>query len=105
MSMCVAAEWGAAPDTADCNGCTALFYAVTLGQGECSALLCEAGAGLNWRDRKGRTPAHCAATRGELASLQLLADRGADLWLPNVKGDLPLHESIQGSFTNIIGMK
>lgn len=50
ISLC-----GAAVDVMDSNGCTALFYAVTLGHADATQLLLEHGSQPNRQDRKGRT--------------------------------------------------
>ena len=55
---------GADVDMRDGNGCTALFYTVTLGFVDCTELLLECGADSDIQDRKGRTPAHCGAAKG-----------------------------------------
>lgn len=85
---------GAEVDLIDNNGCTALFYAVTLGNADCTELILNYGSEPNRQDRKGRTPAHCGAAKGQLETLKLLAKHGANLWLRNVRGDLPLHEAV-----------
>lgn len=46
---------GAEVDLVDANGCTALFYAVTLGHADCAQLLLDCGANANHQDKKGRT--------------------------------------------------
>jgi len=46
---------GAEMDVIDSNGCTALFYAVTLGHADSTQLLLSFGAEPNRQDRKGRT--------------------------------------------------
>nr|CAD7405709.1 unnamed protein product [Timema cristinae] len=51
VSLC-----GAEVDVIDTNGCTALFYAVTLGHADSTQLLLTYGAEPNRQDRKGRTP-------------------------------------------------
>ena len=38
----------------DKNGCTPLFYAITLGHSECAKLLMEKGANPNHQDSRGR---------------------------------------------------
>ena len=50
MALC-----GAEVDLVDANGCTALFYAVTLGHADCAQLLLDCGANANHQDKKGRT--------------------------------------------------
>jgi len=50
ISLC-----GAHVDVIDSNGCTALFYAVTLGHADATRLLLRRGAEPNRQDRKGRT--------------------------------------------------
>ena len=95
--MCLVKECGANPGALDSNGCSPLFYSVTLGHRECTEALLSLGKrGLaDVKDRKERTAAHCGAARGRLESLKVLERTGADLWVPNCRGDLPLHESIQ----------
>lgn len=46
---------GANVDVIDSNGCTALFYAATLGHADSTQLLLSLGAEPNRQDRKGRT--------------------------------------------------
>lgn len=46
---------GAEVDTLDSNGCTPLFYAVTLGHADCTGLLLHHGSHPDKQDRKGRT--------------------------------------------------
>ena len=46
---------GAELDAVDNNGCTALFYAVTLGHADCTEVLLKFGSEYNRQDRKGRT--------------------------------------------------
>ena len=50
MALC-----GTDVDLVDSNGCTALFYAVTLGHADCAQLLLNYGANPNHQDNKGRT--------------------------------------------------
>ena len=95
-------EYKADPNVIDCNGCTALFYAVTLGHVSSVDLLLRAGAQPNKQDRKGRTASHCGAAKGMLESLRLMHKFKADLWIPNVRGDLALHESIQSSKKDVV---
>lgn len=45
----------AAVDVPDLNGCSPLFYAVSLGHADCAALLLKHGAQPNLQDKKGRT--------------------------------------------------
>jgi len=89
-------------DATDSNGCTALFYAVTLGHCRDAEVLLKAGAQPNRRDNRGRTPAHCAAAKGMLTSLKSLQAQGADLWLANGRGDYPLHEAVQSGNRDLI---
>lgn len=81
-------------DLIDNNGCTALFYAVTVGHADCTELLLNYGAEPNRQDRKGRTSAHCGASKGQLETLKLLAKHGGNLWVRDVRGDLPLHDAV-----------
>ena len=89
-------------DATDTNGCSALFYAVTLGHVECTEALIQSGALINRQDMKGRTPAHCAAAKGILKSLKTLKNFGADLWIKNKRGDYPLHESVHSGEKEVI---
>ncbi|XP_049776149.1 serine/threonine-protein phosphatase 6 regulatory ankyrin repeat subunit A-like [Schistocerca cancellata] len=89
-------------DVMDSHGCTALFYAATLGHADATRLLLGHGADPNRQDRKGRTPAHCGAAKGQLETLRLLAAHGASLWLRNVRGDLPVHEAVASGRTELV---
>ena len=84
---------GAQTDIIDSNGCTALFYAVTLGHADATVKLLDLGADPNRQDRKGRSPGHCGCAKGQFETVKLLSARGANLWLRNARGDLPLHEA------------
>lgn len=113
---------GAEVDLVDANGCTALFYAVTLGHADCALLLLDYGADPNHQDKKGRTwvipvqnygqfsclhlihrsPAYCGATKGQTETLRLLVQHGADVWLANSKGDVPLHEAVASGRKDLV---
>ena len=54
----------------DFNGCTPIFYSVSLGYVESTKMLLILGALPNVKDRKGRTPAFCGAAKGQLESLR-----------------------------------
>lgn len=84
---------GAQTDLIDSNGCTALFYAVTLGHADATVKLLDLGADANRQDRKGRSPGHCGCAKGQFETVKLLNSRGANLWLRNARGDLPVHEA------------
>lgn len=56
----------------DCNGCTSLHYAATLGHADATSLLLDLDAAPNRQDRKGRTPAHCACAKGQLETVKIL---------------------------------
>ncbi|XP_022668141.1 microtubule-associated protein futsch-like isoform X4 [Varroa destructor] len=84
----------AAVDVPDLNGCSPLFYAVSLGHADCAALLLKHGAQPNLQDKKGRTASHCGASKGQLETLKILFHNGANLWIRNAKGDLPLHDAV-----------
>lgn len=84
---------GAQTDLIDSNGCTALFYAVTLGHADATVKLLDLGADPNRQDRKGRSPGHCGCAKGQFETVKLLNSRGANLWLRNARGDLPVHEA------------
>lgn len=84
---------GAQTDLIDSNGCTALFYAVTLGHADSTVKLLDLGADPNRQDRKGRSPGHCGCAKGQFETVKILNSRGANLWLRNARGDLPVHEA------------
>lgn len=122
MALC-----GADVDLIDSNGCTALFYAVTLGHADCAQLLLDCGANPNHQDKKGRTlvfhfhltfslfstdstiyqfnrssPAYCGATKGQTETLRLLVQHQADLWLRSAKGDVALHEAVASGRKDLV---
>lgn len=93
---------GVKTDLIDTNGCTALFYAVTLGHADATSKLLDLGADPNRQDRKGRSPAHCGCAKGQLETIKILSARGSNLWLRNAKGDLPLHEAASSGRTELV---
>ena len=93
---------GADVNQRDGNGCTALFYTVTLGYVECSELLLGCGALTDIQDRKGRTPAHCGAAKGQLDTLRLLHSHGGDLAMENNKGELPLMDAVRSGRKDLV---
>ena len=93
---------GAAVNLRDLNGCTALFYTVTLGYVECSSLLLECGAQTDIKDRKGRTPVHCGAAKGQLETLKVLERNNAQMWEVNNKGETPLHQAVRSGRKDLI---
>ena len=95
---------GADIDLLDSLGCSSLFYAVTLGQADCTQFLLQNGAESNLQDIKGRTAAHCGAYKGQFETLKILANHGANLWIRNVRGDLPLHEAIKSGRRGLIDL-
>lgn len=97
MKLC-----GVKTDLIDSNGCTALFYAVTLGHADSTSKLLDLGADPNRQDRKGRSSAHCGCAKGQLETIKILNSRGANLWLRNAKGDLPLHEAASSGRTELV---
>lgn len=56
---------GAQVDTIDSNGCTALFYAVTLGHADATVKLLDLGADPNRQDRKGRSPGEALSCQSQ----------------------------------------
>ncbi|XP_050406194.1 serine/threonine-protein phosphatase 6 regulatory ankyrin repeat subunit B [Patella vulgata] len=99
---CLIKEHKVKVDSVDRNHCTALFYAITLGNMECMKLLIELGANLSHLDTRGRTPAHCAAGKGSTEALDLLHARNVDLWKRSIKGDLPLHEAALAGHVDVV---
>ena len=84
-------------DCCDKNGCTPLFYAITLGHAKCAEFLLDMGSDPNHQDKKGRTPSHCAAAKGSKECAELLKKRKADMWIRNSRGEYPMHEAAQAS--------
>ena len=93
---------GADVNQRDGNGCTALFYTVTLGYVECTELLLGCGALTDLQDRKGRTPAHCGSAKGQLDTLRLLHNNGGDLAIENNKGELPLMDAVRSGRKDLV---
>lgn len=54
----------------DNNGCSPLFYSVTLGHVGCVKFLLDAGSKHDLQDKKGRSAAHCGAAKGQLGTLR-----------------------------------
>ncbi|KAF5404925.1 hypothetical protein PHET_01609 [Paragonimus heterotremus] len=89
-------------DVTDNDGCTPLFYSVTIGHDQVTHSLLEAGANINTVDSKGRTLAHCLAriespqTEQGRASIVVqmteLVNSGLDMWKVNNAGATALHE-------------
>ncbi|CAH8492851.1 unnamed protein product [Dicrocoelium dendriticum] len=90
-------------DVVDRDGCTPVFYSVTLGHTEVTKALLNAGARVDVSDSKGRTLAHCLARAQTVQTedckhkltnhLSQLANAGLDLWKANKAGATPLHEA------------
>ncbi|XP_070576603.1 inversin-A-like [Ptychodera flava] len=89
-------------DPKDKNGCTPLFYALTLGHLKCVSLLLEYNASTTTQDIKGRSPAHCAAVKGNLGCLKLLANAKAPLNMANKAGNHPLHDAIHKGHRDVV---
>ena len=86
----------------DHNGCTSLFYTVTLGYVECTELLLQSGARTDLKDRKGRSVVHCGAAKGQLETLKVLRRFQADMWPVNNKGETPLHLAVRSGRRDLI---
>ena len=86
----------------DHNGCTSLFYTVTLGYVECTELLLKCGARTDLRDRKGRTAVHCGAAKGQLETLKVLRSYNAEMWPVNNKGETALHLAVRSGRRDLI---
>ncbi|TGZ68398.1 hypothetical protein CRM22_004270 [Opisthorchis felineus] len=90
-------------DVPDKDGCSPLFYSVTLGHSNVTSALLAAGANVHTVDRKGRTLAHCLAriqvSKSEaedysvVSQLSNLVSAGMELWNVNQSGATPLHEA------------
>ena len=86
-------------DQLDQNGCSPLFYTISLGFLDCAKYFLYKNAQVNLQDKKLRTSAHYAAARGQLKSLKLLYHFGASCWIANHRGDYLIHEAVQaGSY-------
>ncbi|CAF1081414.1 unnamed protein product [Adineta steineri] len=84
----------------DLNGCTALFYAITLDHPDVCQVLLKLKADPNHKDNRGRTPSHCAISKGNLICLKYLIEFHANIWLKNKRGDYPIHEAINSLSVN-----
>ncbi|CAF1385548.1 unnamed protein product [Adineta ricciae] len=84
----------------DVNGCTALFYAITLDHPKACKLLLDLKANCDHQDNRGRTPSHCAVSKGNLVCLKHLLEAHANIWIKNKRGDYPIHEAINLLVTN-----
>ena len=83
-------------DAQDTDGCTPLFYSVTMGHPNVTKKLLAAGADAKATDSRGRGLFHCAsrATSNSVSGdIALLLEYGADPAKLNVVGDTPLHEA------------
>ncbi|UJR36642.1 hypothetical protein I4U23_029360 [Adineta vaga] len=89
----------------DVNGCTALFYAITLNHPNACKLLLELKADSDHTDNRGRTPSHCAISKGNLVCLKYLLESHANIWIQNKRGDYPIHEVIQSLAMNKSGQQ
>ncbi|CAF4397912.1 unnamed protein product, partial [Adineta steineri] len=78
----------------DINGCTALFYAISLKHSDVSQILLDLRANTNHQDNRGRTPSHCATLNGNLDCLKQLIKYNANIWIKNKRGDYPVHEAV-----------
>ncbi|CAF3820120.1 unnamed protein product [Adineta steineri] len=78
----------------DINGCTALFYAISLKHSDVSQILLDLRANTNHQDNRGRTPSHCATLNGNIDCLKQLIKYNANIWIKNKRGDYPVHEAV-----------
>ncbi|CAF4599735.1 unnamed protein product [Rotaria sp. Silwood1] len=86
--------YGCSIESEDINGCTPLFYAITLEHSNACRVLLDLKANSNHKDNRGRTPSHCAALKGNINCLKHLIECNADIWIKNKRGDYPIHEAI-----------
>ncbi|CAL8076131.1 unnamed protein product [Calicophoron daubneyi] len=90
-------------DVPDKDGCSPLFYSVTMGHCGVTSCLLKYGANVHSRDSKGRTLGHClarvTATDSDDAhtslgkQLDTLLEHGLDPWKVTYNGASPLHEA------------
>ena len=83
-------EAGAAVDTPQADGTTALHWAVRGGRADIASLLLRAGADANAANRYGVTPLSLACTNGSAGIVGRLLDAGADPNLATPEGETPL---------------
>ncbi|VDL60066.1 unnamed protein product [Hymenolepis diminuta] len=87
-------------DAQDTDGCTPLFYSVTMGHLGVTKKLLVAGADPNNTDSRGRNLFHCASrapANSVSPVVDLLLENGADPSKVNSLGDTPLHEACSNS--------
>lgn len=80
----------------DADGCTPVFYSVTMGHKTVTKKLLEAGADASAKDSRGRGLFHCASrsiVSGGSGTIDLLIERGVDPCETNTVGDTALHEA------------
>ncbi|VDP72680.1 unnamed protein product [Echinostoma caproni] len=65
-------------DVADNDGCTPIFYSVTMGHYEVTKCLLDYGANVQVQDSKGRTLAHCLARLGATQTVNMNANQRSD---------------------------
>lgn len=100
-------------DVPDKDGCTPIFYSVTMGHPEVTKCLLEYGANVQVQDVKGRSLAHCLARLGAvctnkadeklvhnkenaeklLVQMSDLLAAGLNPWITTNTGAAPLHEA------------
>jgi ankyrin repeat protein len=83
---------GAAPNTADADGTTALMHATIESDVRMMALLLDRAADVNAKNSLGSTALLYAAT--DLAKAKLLLDRGADVKVRNTRGATPMSVAV-----------
>ncbi|KAM7536414.1 hypothetical protein Aperf_G00000084435 [Anoplocephala perfoliata] len=84
----------------DTDGCSPLFYSITLGHLGATKKLLAAGADPNATDSRGRSLFHCvsrAPADSVLPIIDLLLDYEADPCKVNAIADTPLHEACSNS--------
>ncbi|VDN39124.1 unnamed protein product [Dibothriocephalus latus] len=83
-------------DAMDADGCTPLFYSVTMGHSNVTRRLLVAGANACKRDNRGRGLLHCVSrsmVSGSAAVVPLLVAHGVNPEWVNMMGESALHEA------------
>jgi ankyrin repeat protein len=87
-------HFGANPNSADDEGCTAVYMAAEHGHTETVRALVELGADVNTADEYGCTPVWVASFQGHTETVRALVEYGADVNKADNTGCTPLHNAV-----------